>query len=294
MRIQALMTARRIGIVIAMLLGVLAFAPSTASAQRATFQQTQQQQDDNSAIGEKYHIEGGFTFWNPTVAGLVSSEQFGYVGSNIDLVTDLGFAQTRFRDFRLILRPAKKHRFRIQYTPIDYTGDTNFKRDIVFNGVVFPVAIPVQSELGWKVLRLGYEYDFVYLPRGFVGVLFDARYTKFTASLSSPIPCSAGAIGACTQFVQARAPLPAIGMVGRGYVTREIALNFELSGLRVPNVSTRYQARYFDWNIGGTVNLTNNVGIEVGWRRMTTLLAVERDMGDVKFQGMWFGAALRY
>jgi hypothetical protein len=27
---------------------------------------------------------------------------------------------------------------------------------------------------------------------------------------------------------------------------------------------------------------------------MTTFLSVEQDLGDVKFQGIWFGAALRY
>jgi hypothetical protein len=292
MRIQSLMTARRMWTVAAMFVALIALRPMPASAQRSTF--PQKPQDDNRAIGERYHIEGGISFWNPTVAGLVSSEQFGYVGSNIDFVTDLGYIQTRFRELKLILRPAKKHRFRIQYTPIDYLGDTSFKRNIVFNGVVFPLAVPVQSELGWKVLRLGYEYDFIYLPRGFVGVLFDARYTKFTASLSSPIPCSSSSNEPCKQFMLARAPLPAIGIVGRGYVTREVALNFELSGLKLPNVDPKYAANYYDWNISGTVNLTNNVGFDIGWRRITTFLAIDKDMGDVKFQGMWFGASLRY
>jgi len=292
MRIQSLMAARRAWTVAATLVALIALMPAPASAQRATFQQPMQ--DDNRAIGEKYHVEASISFWNSNVGGIVASEQFGYVGSKIDFVNDLGFVQTRFRDLRFVLRPAKKHKFRIQYTPIDYVGDTSFKRDITFNGVVFPLAVPVQSELGWKVLRLGYEYDFVYLPRGFVGFLLDARYTKFTATLSSPIPCAANTTGPCKQFLLANAPLPAIGIVGRGYVTKEVALNFELSGLKLPNVDPKYAANYSDWNISGTVNLTNNVGIEVGWRRISTFLSIERDLGDVKFQGMWFGAAVRY
>ena len=44
----------------------------------------------------------------------------------------------------------------------------------------------------------------------------------------------------------------------------------------------------------GTVNLTRNLGMQVGWRRLTTYLNIERDIGDLKFQGMWFGAAVRY
>jgi hypothetical protein len=42
------------------------------------------------------------------------------------------------------------------------------------------------------------------------------------------------------------------------------------------------------------VNLTNNVGVEIGWRRMNTFLHIEEDEGDFKFQGLWFGGAVRY
>jgi len=55
-----------------------------------------------------------------------------------------------------------------------------------------------------------------------------------------------------------------------------------------------YEATYFDWNISGTVNLTNNFGVQAGWRRMTTFIDINRDQGDFKFQGLWFGAAARF
>jgi hypothetical protein len=83
-------------------------------------------------------------------------------------------------------------------------------------------------------------------------------------------------------------------VVGRVYVLPEVALNFELTGFKLPEIDPDYDANYFDWDIHGTVNLTNNVGLQVGWRRMSTFLAIEKDAGDLKFQGMWFGAALRY
>jgi hypothetical protein len=237
------------------------------------------------AVGERYHVELAGTLWNPTLVGTVSSEEFGLLGSNLDFVTDLGFEQTRFQDLRIVLRPAKKHRIRLQYTPIVYTGDSTLRRTVTFNGINFEAALPVTSEFDWKVWRFGYEYDFVYRDRGFVGVLLEGRYTSFAASLTALTK---------SEFTSAKAPLPAIGIVGRGYVAPNVALNFEFSGMKLPDVSPKYQANYYDWDISGTVNFTNNVGVEMGWRRMTTFLNIEHDSGDFKFQGLWFGVALRY
>jgi hypothetical protein len=244
----------------------------------------------NEAIGEKYHVELTGTLWNPSLVGTISSEQFGIPGDNLDLVTDLGFEQTRFGDLRLVLRPARKHRFRFQYTPISYTADTTLQREIIFNGQKFTVNLPVTADFDWKVMRLGYEYDMVYLPRGFVGVFVEGRYTNFQASLSAP------SVG--LEYTSAKAPLPALGVVARGYVARNVALNFDLSGFKTPASLSRYQANYFDWEISGTVNVTNNVGFQAGWRRVSTLIDIEtsgeHDGGDFKFQGLWFGLAVRY
>lgn len=255
-------------------------APSLASAQLV------EPGAPRPAIGERYHVEVSGNLWNPVLLGIVSSEQFGILGSDIDFVGDLGYERTRFRDLRIVLRPAKKHRFRIQYTPVEYSAETILTRPIVFNGVKFDTNLPVNSQFNWRVWRLGYEYDVYYHPRGFVGVLFDVRHTTMEAEISSIITE--------TEYTRARAPLPAIGVVGRAYVIPEVAVNFELSGFKLPDVDPKYQANYFDWDLYGTVNLSHNVGLQVGWRKVSTYLAIESDKGDLQFKGMWFGAALRY
>ena len=260
-------------------LAALLLLPGVAGAQYSAPDSNQ------GAVGEKYHVEFSGSFWNPTVFGVVSSEQFRQLGSDIDVVKDLGFEPTRFGDMRIVLRPSKKSRFRVQYTPIRYEATSSLQRSIVFNGQRFDVALPIQSAVEWKVWRFGYEYDFLYLPRGFVGVLLEARYTQFTAELNSAIN---------TEFTTARAPLPALGVVGRGYVLPNVAINFEMTGFRLPEFDKRYEATYFDWDINGTVNVTNNVGLQVGWRKLTNFLRIENDLGDLRFQGLWFGAAVRY
>jgi hypothetical protein len=271
--------ARRRGTVVALLSGLALLVPVLARAQYSAPEMT------SDAVGEKYHVEASGTLWNPTVAGQVSSEQFGIIGSNIDFINDLGYTQTRFKDLRLVLRPTRKAKFRVQYTPVRYEAETTLLRDIVFNGQRFPVSLPIQSSFDWKVLRLGYEYDFLYRSRGFVGMLLEGRYTQMTTRLNSPV---------VSEFSEEKAPLPALGVVGRAYVLPRVAINFEVSGFKLPNVSPKYQAKYFDWDIHGTVNLNNYVGVEAGWRRMTTDLVIKHDTGNIKFQGLWFGAAVRY
>ena len=246
---------------------------------------------DERAMGEDYHIEVSGNFWNPTLFGEISSEQFGLIGTKIDFENDLAYTQTRFKDFRIVLRPTRKAKLRVQYTPIEYESSTSFGRTIVFNGIAFPVSVPIESSFAWKVWRFGYEYDFLYTSRGFVGLLLEGRYTQMDARLATNSPIFSPQID---EFATAKAPLPSIGIVARAYPLREVAINFEVSGFKIPDVDPKYQANYFDWDISGTVNITNNVGVQVGWRKVTTLLVIEDDSGDVKFQGLWFGAALRY
>jgi hypothetical protein len=278
MRTDSQQRSRRWAAVIAAAVLATMAAPATARAQF-------EPQQARPAIGEKYHVEVAGTFWNPSLAGIVSSEQFGRVGDEIDFVGDLGFEQTRFRDVRFVVRPGRKHRFRFQYTPVTYTSETRLRRPIEFNGQRYSIDLPVASEFDWKVWRLGYEYDVYYTSRGFVGILFDVRHTRLYARLASPI---------VDEFTSATAPLPALGVVGRVYPVPEVAINFEVSGFHLPDVDPKYQANYFDWDIHGTFNVNEFVGLQVGWRRMTTYLAIETDQGDVKFQGLWFGAAVRY
>ena len=62
------------------------------------------------ATGETYHVEGGVEIWNPPPVLTVASESLGIPGTQIDAVQDLGVMQKRFVEWRLVVRPARKHR----------------------------------------------------------------------------------------------------------------------------------------------------------------------------------------
>jgi hypothetical protein len=238
------------------------------------------------ATGEKYHVEVGGYFWDPTPEIAITSEALGIVGSRIDFVTDLGIEKTKFRQLKTVLRPGRKHKLRFEYTPITYEAVGNLKASIVFNGIRYPVTLPVTTELKWKAYRFAYEYDFLYKDRGFVGVVFDAKYTNVEATLSNIID---------TEFVQARAPIPTIGVIGRGYVAPNISITAELSGLGTGGLfGDDYRAHYIDFDLYGTVNFNDHVGVQTGYRSFNVFYHLKHDEGDLKLKGLYFGGIVRF
>ena len=242
------------------------------------------------ATGETYHIEAGLAFWNPTPNILIASEGLGQLGDQIDFVNTLGIEQSKFRQLKLVLRPGTKHKFRFEYTPINYTATKVVAASFVFNGQRFNVGIPVATDLHWNAYRFGYEWDFLYKSRGFAGVVMEAKYTDISATLAST------AVGV-TQFTEARAPIPAIGFIGRGYVVPNISLTGEFTFFKLPEKalnSDDYSAKYYDYDFYGTVNFTDHVGAQLGYRSFDVFYKVKRDNGTLKMKGWYFGGVARF
>ena len=247
---------------------------------------------NDPATGEKFHIEAAASFWNPSsdlvVASAGSGALSGIVGTEIDAKRDLGFEDKRLPSFELMLRPAASHKFRLQYVPIKFDATATLTRDIVFNGQRYRVGIPVTSTLDWKAYRFGYEYDFVRKNRGYAGFILEAKYTDVNVQLAS---ASLGLI----EYAHARAPIPAIGGVGRVYVVPNISITGEVTGFKLPDsIDNRYAAHYVDVDIYGTVNLTNNIGFKGGYRSMDLGYLVKEDTGSFVMKGIYFGVVARY
>jgi hypothetical protein len=239
-----------------------------------------------TAPGEDYHVEVGLVFWNPTPDITISSESLGILGSDIDFVSDLGIEKSRFTQLRVVLKPARKHKFRFEFTPISYSAESTLHRDVVFNGQRFSVNLPVATELEWKAYRFGYEWDFVSRDRGFVGLLLEAKYTDVQATLSNVL---------VTEFTHAKAPIPAIGIIGRGYVHPSVAITAEFSGFKLPeSIDEDYGAKYYDFDLYGTVNFNRYVGAQLGYRSFNVFYKIEDDEGTLNLKGIYFGGVARF
>ncbi len=262
---------------------VAAAAPATA--------QFQPRPNDDPATGERYHIEAAIGLWNPSTEMEISSEALGIPGTVIDFKKDLGLTDQRFPEFRGVLRPFRKHKLRVQYIPIKFEQQSTLTRDIVFQGQRYRVGLPVNSVLDWKAYRFTYEYDFIYRNRGFAGFLLDAKYTDVFASLRSPINF---------ETIRARAPIPTIGGIARVYVVPNISITGELSGFSIPDaISEEYKAHYADLDIYATLNLTNNIGVQGGYRMFNLGYTIKddnvtTDFGSFVVKGIYFGAVARF
>jgi hypothetical protein len=239
-----------------------------------------------AAVGEDFHVEVAYGWWNADPSLIVNSESLGILGTDVDLVDDLGIEQRKLGKLNIVLRPAPKHKFRIEYLPITYEAETNIQREFVFNGQRYRVGLPVNTSADFKTYRFGYEYDFVRRSRGFAGVLFDVKYTDVRVELNSPIG---------TEFTTAVAPIPTIGFVGRGYVSKNVAIGGEFSFFRVPdNVSEQYDGEYTDFDLYGLVNFSKNLGGIVGIRSVDVFYKADNDTGTLKFRGLYFSGVVRF
>jgi len=240
------------------------------------------------ATGENYHIEASAGFWNPSAAMTISSQSLGIVGTTIDFKKDLGLKDQRFGELHAVLKASRKHKFRFQYIPIKYTQLATINRNIVFNGQLYRVGLPVSSSLDWKAYRFGYEYDFIVKDRGFGGFILDFKYTDVRASLKTPNL-------ELDEFAHAQAPIPALGGIVRVYLVPNISITGELTGIKVPDsVSEDFKAHYADLDIYGTVNFTNNIGAQVGYRSFDLGYVVQDDTGSFELRGLYFGVVARY
>jgi hypothetical protein len=238
------------------------------------------------ATGEDYRIEGAVGLWFPRTEIVVSSERFGIEGTSIDFKTDLGLTDQKFPDFRLVLKPGRRSKFRFEFIPIRYEQSATLRRDVVFNGIRYRVGLPVNSLLEWKAYRIAYEFDFIANDRGYAGFVVEAKYTDVNINLASPI---------ATEFAHAQAPIPAIGGIGRVYVVPNISITGEVTGFKLPEELIKdTRAHYVDFDLYGTVNFTNNVGAQIGYRSLDLGYTIKTDIGALVLKGMYLGVVARY
>jgi hypothetical protein len=253
------------------------------------------------ATGETYHVEGGVVFWHPPPDLTVASEGLGLAGTPITAVDDLGIQQKYITELRIVLRPAKKHKFRINYVPMTYTAQSTVHRQFVFNGLSYGVNLPITTDLKWNTWMLGYEYDFLSKDRWFVGFVAQAKVTDVEIVFNSPITAASLPNTACIDqpdtvaHACARAPIPNLGGIARVYVTPNVSITGELVGIKIPDsVNKDYRAHYVDFDLYGTLNFNNYAGVQLGVRSLDVGYTIKKDQGSFKMKGLYFGGVVRY
>jgi len=232
---------------------------------------------------ESYHVELGAGFWSPTADMQIAS---GAGGSSVDVKNDLGLQDKKIGEFQLVIKPALKHKFRVQFIPLSYTQTGTPQSTLVFNSQVYPAGMPVNSTLEWKAWRFGYEYDFVSNYRGFAGVIVDLKYTDISATLTA-----AGRTGAAS----VQAPIPALGGIARIYLAQNLSLTGELTGFAFPGGWIKSASgHYADVDLYAMLNFVDAFGIRAGYRKFDVEYTRTDDTGTLKLSGPYLGVTLRF
>ena len=182
-----------------------------------------------------------------------------------------------------MLRPAWQHKVRIQYLPMEYqAADTVLNRTVVFGGLTYDVGSAVTTTVKLRAWRFGYEYDLVYRDRGFVGVIVEVKYTDIETRLE----------GSEVRAARTRTPIPAIGGIGRVYPLLNLSLTVELTGFKLPN--SWYQTKYVDLDAYGTLNFSDGLGIQTGYRSLDLGYRFDEEAGSLKLEGWYVAGVVRF
>ena len=243
-----------------------------------------------AAIGENYHIEASYGWWDAEPALIVNSESLGILGTDVDLINDLGIEKHRLGKFDLVLKPAKKHRFKFQHLPIKYETDAfPVQRAFVFNGQRYTVGLPVTTIVDFTTYSFGYEYDFLYFPRGFVGANINMKLHQHRRR---PAAARSARSSSSRRRRFRRSASPAAATSRR--TSRSMASSRSSASRRTSRNSSTATAATTTSTFTRTYNFNKYVGAQLGWRKTTIFYEAEFDTGDLKFTGMYFGGVVRY
>lgn len=238
----------------------------------------------NPAPGEDFRVEFGAMFWTPTPELRLQTGALAAVGeSEIDFVDEFGVKEERFTELRAVVKAGRKHKIRFSYVPVRYDAETVLQRTVTFGGRTFPLSLPARADLEWTLWRFGYEWDFVARDRGVVGLVTELKYNEVSAELSSIIGAEAA---------EAKAPVPQIGLTGRGYLHRYLSVTGEFTAFRLD--SDEFDVKLYDFEAYGTLSLGRYVGVQGGYRSITADYFVDDDRGDLKLEGPYFGVLVRF
>jgi len=209
----------------------------------------------------------------------------------VDFVQEFGLGKDTFREFRAVVKVARKHKIRYARLPLEYDQSAVLLRNITFQNVTFPVTANAIAAIKWDVQRIGYEWDFVRQTYAFVGLVTELKYNTVKAAVSA-----SGVVNGPTQTLAAsvdqKAPAPTIGGIARGYLGKNVSITGEFTGLKIDRQD--FLAKFYDFDIYGAAHLGRNVGLQAGYRAITVDFLVDNDQGSMKMKGRYLGGFVRF
>lgn len=160
--------------------------------------------EDRAPTGENAWVELEVRGWAPVMRGTVQSSAANAIGTNLSLGDTLGVDTSRqFVWPKATLHFARNHRIWASYLDMPYAGDKTLTQTITFGGNTFNVNQAVHTELDFKEIAGGYQYDWLKFSKFASNLNLQVHYLDVAARLRS------SATGTVSESIQA--PIPTIG-----------------------------------------------------------------------------------
>jgi hypothetical protein len=252
--------------------------------------------------GEDYHVELGMRFWFPDPGIIIGSDSLSAVNpTGVDFVQEFGITKKKFNEFKGALRGGK-HALRVARVDMVYNEAALLQRTIEFGGREFTVNALATAALEWDLWRVGYEYDFVKTDHGLFGLIAEVDFNHVVADLRATT-----GLNTVASLTDENVPTPGFGLIGRGYVHRNVSITAEFTGFKLPGfladklsdlaenaIEGDSKATMRDFDIYVTGSITRYFGIQGGYRWLTADYEIDRDLGDLSMKGPYFGAMVRF
>ena len=239
-------------------------------------------QDAPPFPGEAFRAEFVTTWWQPDPSLTIQTGELTGAGiADFDFAEEFSLDNRRFTEFRLVLKPAARHKLRFGYVPMRYDQAATLVRPIQFNGRTYSGGAAL--DIKWNLWRAGYEWDFMTRQRGFLGFIGELKYNDIRGTVRS--------VGQ-SDYAESRTPVPTVGIIGRAYVHRHIAISGELSGIKVPGDS--FDVSLFDFDVSAIASVSRHFGVQVGYRALRADYLVDEDSGDLAMRGIYLGLVSRF
>ncbi len=167
-------------------------------------------------------VEAEGRYWFSTLDANFISSDLGVIGSNVDLVKDLGLDEDEaFPEGRITLNLGK-HRLRYGLMPLEWDATTTITKEVKFGGQTYTASTSVATNLKADYHRLGYEYDFIDILNNRLGVIFEVKYFDFEASLKAT---------GLDELESLKAPVPTIGIAAQFGLPAMFSIAGEVTGI---------------------------------------------------------------
>jgi len=216
-------------------------------------------------------VEGRYWFTNLDTT--IEASSGTVIGTNLDLVNDLGLDDLEnFVEGRITLELGH-HSFRYAYMPLSWSGLARITKDINFAGRTYPASSEVSSDVQIDYHRFSYRYDFINKLKNRLGIIAEVKYFDGRVNLKD------AAFG-LDESTRLQIPIPAIGVGAQVAIPLLAKVGAEITGMTLGSLAYVLDA---EANVG--FHPLPYVDVSAGYRFLKFHIDKDDDVGSVTLKG---------